>query len=109
MANHKRHRVSRRTFLRASATAGAALGAAPNLCLGAIRVAKPMTRPFGRTGFEVTTLGLGGQASLQWTPAGVDPEKILLKAFELGVNYFDTSNVYGPSQSNYGKAFRRLR
>jgi len=99
---------SRRSFLGASAAAAAGFAGAPHLSLGAIRVAKPMTRTFGRTGFEVTTLGLGGQASLQWTPEGVDPEKILLKAFELGVNYFDTSNVYGPSQLNYGKAFRRL-
>jgi aryl-alcohol dehydrogenase-like predicted oxidoreductase len=62
----------------------------------------------GRTGFEVTTLGLGGQASLQWTPAAVDPAAIIVKAVELGVNYLDTSNVYGPSQANFGKAFRAL-
>jgi aryl-alcohol dehydrogenase-like predicted oxidoreductase len=67
-----------------------------------------MTRELGRTGFEVTTLGLGGQGSLQWTPPGIEPEQIILKAFELGVNYFDTSNVYGSSQMNYGKAFRAL-
>lgn len=67
-----------------------------------------MTRELGRTGFEVTTLGLGGQASLQWTPSGIEPEKIILKALDLGVNYFDTSNVYGPSQLNFGKAFRTL-
>jgi aryl-alcohol dehydrogenase-like predicted oxidoreductase len=69
---------------------------------------KPMKRPLGRLGFEATTLGLGGQASIQWTPAGVDPVAIILKAFALGVNYFDTSNAYGPSQSNFGKAFREL-
>jgi aryl-alcohol dehydrogenase-like predicted oxidoreductase len=62
----------------------------------------------GRLRFEATTLGLGGQASLQWTPPGVDPTRIILKAFAVGINYFDTSNVYGPSQSNYGKAFREL-
>ena len=62
----------------------------------------------GRLHFEATTLGLGGQASLQWTPSDVDPARIILKAFDLGINYFDTSNAYGPSQSNYGKAFREL-
>ena len=65
-----------------------------------------MKRVFGKLGFEVTTMGLGGQASLQWTPEGVDPVKIILKAFDLGINYFDTSNLYGPSQSNFGKAFK---
>ncbi|MGD8896109.1 MAG: aldo/keto reductase, partial [Acidobacteriota bacterium] len=44
----------------------------------------------------------------QWTPADVDPVPIILKAFTLGVNYFDTSNAYGPSQANFGKAFRKL-
>ena len=36
------------------------------------------------------------------------PSKIILKAFDLGVNYFDTSNVYDSSQQHYGKAFREL-
>lgn len=68
----------------------------------------PMKREFGRTGFQVTTLGLGGQASLQWTPDDVDPVPIILKAFKMGINYFDTSNLYLDSQLNYGKAFREL-
>lgn len=72
----------------------------------AIRNDQPATRELGRTGFEVTTLGLGGQASIQWTPPGEIPERIILKALSLGIAYFDTSNVYGPSQLNYGKAFR---
>jgi aryl-alcohol dehydrogenase-like predicted oxidoreductase len=67
-----------------------------------------MKRTFGRIGFKVTTLGLGGQSSLQWTPENTDPVAIIEKAYSLGVNYFDTSNVYGPSQLNYGKAFKRL-
>jgi aryl-alcohol dehydrogenase-like predicted oxidoreductase len=67
-----------------------------------------MTRTLGRTGFEVTTLGLGGQASLQWTPPNIDPVAIIVKAVEHGINYLDTSNVYGPSQQNFGKAFRAL-
>jgi len=67
-----------------------------------------MTRAFGRLNHEVTTFGLGGQASIQWTPDDVDPVAIILKAFNKGVNYFDTSNLYGPSQTNYGKAFKHL-
>jgi aryl-alcohol dehydrogenase-like predicted oxidoreductase len=78
------------------------------MAFGQTRVAKPMRRPLGPFGFDTTTLGLGGQASLQWTPADVDPVPIILKAFARGVNYFDTSNAYGPSQANLGKAFRQL-
>ena len=99
--------LSRRQFLKTSAAAAAGSVAAPYLGCGNIKVAEPMTRTLGRTGFEVTTLGLGGQASLQWTAEDVDPAAIIIKAVE-AVNYLDTSNVYGPSQENFGKAFRAL-
>lgn len=96
--------LSRRRFLGSAALASAG----PYLALGQSAVSKPMKREMGRLQFEATTLGLGGQASLQWTAADVQPVPIILKAFDLGINYFDTSNAYGPSQSNYGKAFREL-
>lgn len=67
-----------------------------------------ITRRLGRTERQVTTLGLGGQASIQWTADGVDPIAIIEKAYRLGINYMDTSNIYGPSQKNFGAAFRRL-
>jgi hypothetical protein len=67
-----------------------------------------ITRRLGRTGWQVTTLGLGGQASIQWPAAGVDSAAIIEKAYRLGVNYLDTSNIYGPSQQHFGEAFRRL-
>ncbi len=100
--------ISRRSFLQTTAMASAALSFGPYFSFGNVNVLKPMKRSMGRLDFEATTLGMGGQASLQWTPPGVDPVKILLKAYELGINYFDTSNAYGPSQANYGKAFREL-
>jgi aryl-alcohol dehydrogenase-like predicted oxidoreductase len=100
--------LSRRKLIKDIALTSAALSMGPHFVFGKSQSFKTMKRGMGRLGFEATTLGLGGQASLQWTPAGVDPVKIILKAFDLGVNYFDTSNVYGPSQSNYGKAFREL-
>jgi aryl-alcohol dehydrogenase-like predicted oxidoreductase len=71
-------------------------------------VVELFTRRLGRTGRQVTTLGLGGQASIQWPAPGVDPIAIIEKALRLGVTYFDTSNVYGPSQKHFGEAFRRL-
>lgn len=100
--------MKRRDFLKSTAVAGAGLFSTPYLNCGNLGVSRPMKRNLGRIGFETTTLGLGGQASIQWTPEDVDPVKIILKAFHLGINYFDTSNLYGPSQSNYGKAFRQL-
>ncbi|MGD1097363.1 MAG: aldo/keto reductase [Bryobacteraceae bacterium] len=100
--------VSRRQFVQTIgvATAGMALGA--HRGFGRTTVTKPLRRDMGRMNFEATSLGLGGQASLQWTANDIDPVKIILKAFDLDINYFDTSNVYGPSQMYYGKAFREL-
>lgn len=65
-------------------------------------------RLLGRTGRTVVPLALGGQASLQWTKPGIDPADIIVRAVQLGLNYLDTANGYGPSQVNYGEAFRRL-
>lgn len=108
MSKNKHYPISRRNFIKVSAatTAGVTL-----LPLGGCKTEElppPMTRKFGNLGFDVTTIALGGQASLQWTPDDVDPVPIILKAFEMGVNYYDTSNLYDGSQLNFGKAFRKL-
>jgi aryl-alcohol dehydrogenase-like predicted oxidoreductase len=100
--------ITRREFVKLSAAAAAGLTFAPGLSFGLDQLPAPMKRPFGRTGFDVTTLGLGGQASLQWTPKDVDPVAIIRKAFSMGINYFDTSNLYAGSQLNFGTAFRQL-
>jgi len=101
--------MKRRKFVKTSLVTAAGVAIAPALLTSCKAKTQLMKRTFGKLGFEVTTLGLGGQASLQWTPEGVDPVKIILKAFDLGINYFDTSNLYGPSQTNFGKAFRILK
>lgn len=104
----KHERLTRRKFIKQTAFASAAAFALPYVNFGQTTGSPLIKRPFGKIPFEVTTFGLGGQASLQWTPADVDPVAIIMKAFNMGVNYFDTSNLYGPSQTNYGKAFRQL-
>ena len=101
-------RSSRRQFIKETALASSAIALGPYFVFGQAQPATLMKRNMGRLGFEATTLGLGGQASLQWTPSDVDPVKIILKAFDLGVNYFDTANVYDLSQTHYGAAFREL-
>lgn len=104
----KKNNISRRVFGKKSAITTAGLIGIPYINCGKLGVSKPKTREFGLLGINVTTFGLGGQASIQWTGEGIDPIKIILKAFEKGVNYFDTSNAYGPSQLNFGKAFREI-
>jgi aryl-alcohol dehydrogenase-like predicted oxidoreductase len=108
MAKQEKYPVSRRNFIKVSAATTAAVS---TMSLGGCNVEKvpaPMKRKFGNLGFDVTTIALGGQASLQWTPEDVDPVPIILKAFDLGINYFDTSNLYADSQLNYHKAFEKL-
>ncbi|WP_185969012.1 aldo/keto reductase [Carboxylicivirga sp. M1479] len=101
--------ISRRTFIKNSAIATSSLSLLPMISIEQLDPTLPlMTRDFGKLNHQVTTFGLGGQASIQWTPADVDPVAIIVKAFNLGVNYFDTSNLYGPSQLNFGKAFNKL-
>jgi len=99
---------TRRDFIKKSALITGGLMVAPHFTFSNKLPATLMKRSFGRMNFEVTTFGLGGQSSIQWTPADVDPVAIIVKAYRAGVNYFDTSNLYGPSQLNYGKAFRQL-
>ena len=108
MTKSKKYPVSRRDFIKVSAASTAAVSAMSLGACNSEKLPEPMKRPFGKLGFNVTTLGLGGQASIQWTPDDVEPEKIILKAFDLGVNYFDTSNLYADSQLNYNKAFKHL-
>jgi aryl-alcohol dehydrogenase-like predicted oxidoreductase len=65
-------------------------------------------RTLGRTGRQVVPLALGGIASLAHPADGLDAADIVVRAVQLGINYLDTANAYGPSQMNYGEAFRRL-
>lgn len=56
-------------------------------------------RKLGNSGFEVSTIGLGCMGlSFGYGPALEKPEgiKLIRSAFEQGVTFFDTAEVYGP-------------
>jgi aryl-alcohol dehydrogenase-like predicted oxidoreductase len=53
------------------------------------------TRNLGKTGFRVGIFGLGGQGALEKANNEAVAIPIIEKALELGVNYFDTSAIYG--------------
>jgi len=64
-------------------------------------------RRLGRTGLEVSLLGFGGipiiEASRKLAVTTVR------RAFDLGVNYFDTARAYGDSEEKIGEALQDVR
>jgi hypothetical protein len=99
-----KHKPSRRTFLQA----GLMLPAA-ELISSSSRDASSQSLPgvtyrtLGKTGLKVSGVGFG----LGFTP---DPE-VIARAIDLGVNYFDTSRVYGQGASEriFGEAIKGKR
>lgn len=71
-------------------------------------VAMP-TRRLGRTGYDVSIFSLGGQGALESHGDKKNCVKIIQRAHELGVNYFDTSPIYGDSEDYYGEAIQGFR
>jgi len=66
------------------------------------------TRPFGKTGYDVSIFSLGGQAALE-TPGEEDlSEEIINRALDLGVNYIDTSAYYGSEAGQSGLSERNI-
>lgn len=68
-------------------------------------------RTFGRTGWNVSTIGFGAwEIGGEW---GVVDDELsiaaLHKAVELGVNFFDTSDVYGHSEGLLGRFLKECR
>lgn len=58
-------------------------------------------RILGSTGVQCSILGLGGESALyQRSDVAV---RIIVRALELGVNYFDTAPLYQDSELNYGE------
>src|SRR5258708_36488285 len=53
------------------------------------------TRNLGKTGFRVGIFGLGGQGGLGKGDNESLARQVIQRALELGVNYFDTSAIYG--------------
>lgn len=53
------------------------------------------TRNLGKTGYKVGIFSLGGQAALEKPNNEAGAVPIIERALELGVNYIDTSSIYG--------------
>ena len=100
--------MRRRTFLSTSAAAG--LGAfAWSAETVKIKPGDIPRRVFGKTGERLTIIG---QAGGRFPMCGYEDAKaITLRAYELGVNYFDTARIYwdGRSEEVYGDVLPPFR
>ena len=106
----------RRAFLKlGGATAAAGLvtnGAAAQSRPAATAPAMP-TRNLGQTGYKVGIFSLGGQGALERPNNRDVAVPIIERALDLGVNYLDTSSIYGGpqrwSERYFGEVMRRRR
>ena len=64
-------------------------------------------RKLGRTDLDVSVIGFGGT----WISELSMPEavKVIQRAFELGINYFDTAKLDGDSEEKLGAALKDVR
>ncbi len=120
---------SRRTFLKAGGMVTAAVlgsaalpdvaqpapGANPqaNLPYNPATFDAMPTRNLGKTGYKVGIFSLGGQAALEKANNEAAAVPIIEKALDLGVNYIDTSSIYGGpdrwSEQYVGKVMKHRR
>ena len=70
------------------------------------------TIPIGNTGLSISEIGFGcgGNAGLMLRGLPQEQEKIIARALELGINYFDNAPDYGDglAETNLGKALKAL-
>lgn len=85
----------------------AALGMAAGAANAAEEIPK---RPLGKTGLNVSVLGLGG-GRVGSLDDGKTAADVIKRCLDLGINYFDTAaaGAYGLSQMRYGKALQDVR
>jgi aryl-alcohol dehydrogenase-like predicted oxidoreductase len=66
-------------------------------------------RRLGKTGVDVTILGLGGEGVLRTYGRDADAYNLINRAIDLGINYFDSAKAYAGCESYHGKALGERR
>ena len=95
--------MKRRDFLKSSATIGGAvvLGVSPNSDAAFEKATIQKYKELGKTGLKMSDISFGcGKLS---------SASLIARAINRGVNYFDTSPDYGPSESILGIAVKKFK
>jgi aryl-alcohol dehydrogenase-like predicted oxidoreductase len=66
-------------------------------------------RTLGKTGVDVTILGLGGEGVLRTFGREKDAHALINRAIDLGIRYFESARAYSGSESYYGGALSDRR
>ncbi|MBI4963552.1 MAG: aldo/keto reductase [Desulfomonile tiedjei] len=66
-------------------------------------------RKLGKTGVEVTILGLGGEGVLRTFGYDKAAYELINRAIDLGINYCESALAYSGSEAYYGNALRQRR
>jgi len=66
-------------------------------------------RRLGKTGVEVTILGLGGEGVLRTFGQDKEAYQVVNRALDLGITYCDSARAYSGSEAYYGMALRERR
>ena len=101
--NPSKTAVSRRRFLKIAGLTGAGALVKPTGAPAEASSDTVGTRPFGRSGIQVSMLSLGGMFDIP------NNQLLLRQALRWGVTYWDTADCYGGgrSEKGIGKFFRR--
>ncbi len=103
----------RRTFLKSSGIAAAVMMTPLAHAASAAASAAMPTRNLGTTGHAVGVFSLGGQAALEHSNNDAIAVPIIERALDLGINYIDTSSIYGgperPSERYIGQVLKHRR
>jgi predicted aldo/keto reductase-like oxidoreductase len=66
-------------------------------------------RPLGKTGEEISILGLGGEGILRTHDEEEQATALIRRALDLGITYFESARAYASSESYYGMALQGRR
>ncbi len=66
-------------------------------------------RRLGKTGVEVSMLGLGGEGVLRTFGYEKQAYAVINRALDLGINYCESARAYAGSESYYGRALKERR